>query len=173
MIQWSLTSGPTVAAVSRSEIFRNDPNRERFRFQRRLNTPLLLQGSGVLSNSRNRSTGRERFPVSPLARRADPALVPFPASRLQPGANPHLVALRPVRGLDPERPFEDLADGDVAERLRPLKLLVLPILVAGVTAVDAAGVMGEPAVDAGVPDVPLVPCLLLGPGPVSVAIREP
>lgn len=63
--------------------------------------------------------------------------------------------LGPLRGLDAKSPFEDLANRHVADGLRPLGLLIAPVIDAGKAAVHPARIMGEPAVDASIPGISL------------------
>ena len=102
--------------------------------------------------------------VTPFAGRGRAAAVSLPIPRLQPGPHAHLVALGPFRGLDAERAFEDFAHRHIADRLGTFEFFILPIIPAGVTAIDAAGVVGQPAVDTGVPGIGLIARLLRGGG---------
>ena len=92
-----------------------------------------------------------RSAVAPFAGRACAAAVSLPIPRLQPGPHAHLVALGPFRGLDAERAFEDFAHRHVVDRLGTFELFILPIIPARMAAIDAAGVVGQPAVDPRVP----------------------
>jgi hypothetical protein len=92
-------------------------------------------------------------PVAPLQIVPATSMVALSPARLETGADALLLAFRPLGRFDVKCVLEDIADRDVGERCRALGLDLAPIVETDDSVVGAGPLVGEPAVDSGIPGI--------------------